>query len=110
MNHEKAIEALNNAELEAILERVTTHSKRFNIVADKFMEWRSKTSDAFVFCARHIPIELRGPILDNLEASIYLYDDLAECLKLYGEDMVALGMHGKESNKNMRAAIYDPQP
>ena len=107
MNYEKAIEALNNPELEAILERTTTHIKRFNIVVDKFTEWRNKTSTAFVHCAQYLPKELRGPILDDLEATIYLYDDLAECLKLYGEDMTDLGMHAKNSNRDMKIALSE---
>jgi hypothetical protein len=105
MNYEKAVKALNNSELQDIAAAVATHGKRFEIVAEKFYDWRAKTSAAFVVCAGYIPEPARQLILDDLQASVYLYEDLAECLIMLGQDTTRIIEHHKDVMKNLREAV-----
>lgn len=106
MDYEKAIAAVNLEELEILSERLATHMRRFDIVLRSFVEFREKATEAFEIYIRYIPPEYRQLILDDLQSTIYLYEDLGECLQLFGEDVSAYAEHGKKSSRDMLEAIY----
>ena len=106
MDHLKIAKALNTQDLDDITARISTHSNRFNIVAKEFIDFRNKAADAFNIYCKYIPLEHRQPIIDDLQAMLYLYDDLAECLIMFGEDMATLSQHNVDCVVQLREAIY----